>query len=533
VIRTHPLVVYGGLVSKNPYYVPPEEFLKPNQAALEVKRLLKNILEGEQARQTLRRSEERWRSVFENSAIGVALTDLNGRFLAANPVYQKLVGYTEEELRALSFLDITHEDYREANRALVTELLEGKRKQFQIEKKYRRKDGSLIWISNNVSLVPGAERVARFIMALSEDISDRKKAEEEHRNSEERWRGVFENSAVGIALSDPSSTRFQGANLAFQKMVGYTEDELRALSFMDITFEDDREASQRLMAELVEGRRQSFNIQKRYRRKDGNLIWANIQVSMVPGTQSIPQFDLAIIEDTTERKRAEEDLRRSLAQLRALAARLQRIREEERTKVAREIHDELGQALTGIKLDLSSLARELPADKKPRAEAVLTLVDETIQSVRRISTDLRPAILDAVGLVAAIEWAAEEFETRTGIKCRLDLPQNEIVIDGEQATALFRIFQETLTNVARHANATEVSARLTRENNSLTLKIHDNGMGISKDRLSTGSSLGILGMRERTLLLGGELTISGTPGKGTTVRVRIPQTRRAPSEDGN
>jgi PAS domain S-box-containing protein len=143
-----------------------------------------DITDRKQAEQTLRKSEERWRSIFENSAIGVALTDLNGRFLATNHVYQTIVGYTEQELLALCFLDVTHEDYREANWALISELLEGKRQQFQIEKKYLRKDGSSIWVSNNVSLVPGAERAPRFIMALSEDITQRKRAEEALQRSE-------------------------------------------------------------------------------------------------------------------------------------------------------------------------------------------------------------------------------------------------------------------------------------------------------------------------------------------------------------
>src|SRR5882762_2520574 len=143
-----------------------------------------DIEERKRAEDALRKSEERWRSVFENSAIGVALNDLNGRFLATNHVYQTIVGYTEEELRAVNFLDVTHEDYRQANWALITELVEGKRRQFQIEKQYRRKDGSLIWVSNNVSLVPGTERVPRFIMALSEDITQRKRAEEALRKSE-------------------------------------------------------------------------------------------------------------------------------------------------------------------------------------------------------------------------------------------------------------------------------------------------------------------------------------------------------------
>jgi signal transduction histidine kinase len=159
-------------------------------------------------------------------------------------------------------------------------------------------------------------------------------------------------------------------------------------------------------------------------------------------------------------------------------------------------------------------------------------VDETIQSVRRISTELRPAILDAVGLVAAVEWAAGEFATRTGTKCQLDLPQDDVVIDEDRATALFRIFQETLTNVARHANASEVNVRLADEDGNLTLKVHDNGKGVSEEQLSAGSSLGILGMRERALLLGGELTIAGALGAGTTVRVRIPETHPTPPKDG-
>ncbi len=237
--------------------------------------------------------------------------------------------------------------------------------------------------------------------------------------------------------------------------------------------------------------------------------------------------------DIEDRKQAEDALQGSLNELRALAARLQSVREEERTRVAREIHDELGQALTGIKLELASLIRELPGDAKQqsnRAESIMKLADETIQTVRRISTELRPGILDDLGLMAAVEWAAEEFQSRTGTNCRLDLPEDDIVIDRERATALFRILQETLTNVARHANATQVNVRLAKEEGSLILEVHDNGKGISKEELSAGRSLGILGMRERALLLGGRLAVSGAPDEGTTVEVRIPATYHKKTE---
>jgi signal transduction histidine kinase len=217
----------------------------------------------------------------------------------------------------------------------------------------------------------------------------------------------------------------------------------------------------------------------------------------------------------------------SLDQLRALAARLNSAREEERTRVAREIHDELGQALTAIKIEFASLLRDLPEElAESRGQSILRLLDQTIQSVRRIGTELRPGILDDMGLVAALEWAADDFQTRTGTRCRINLPDEDIALDPERATALFRIFQETLTNVARHADATQVDARLGKENGHLILEVRDNGKGVSEEELSARTSLGILGMRERVLLLGGTLTISGSPGNGTTVRVLIPDSRK-------
>ena len=235
-------------------------------------------------------------------------------------------------------------------------------------------------------------------------------------------------------------------------------------------------------------------------------------------------FSLAIARDISKQTLELQD---SFEQLRALAGRLQSIREEERKRVAREIHDQLGQALTAIKLDVSSLVHEMPEDQRrqstTRSQTLLKLVDETIQSVRRIATELRPGMLDDLGLVATIEWAGEEFGARTGTRCQLDLPSDDIVVDPDTAVAIFRIFQETLTNVARHANAKEVKARLAIEDGNLTLEVRDNGSGIPREKLQKGRSLGILGMRERATLLGGDLSITGHPGKGTAVRVSIPQ----------
>jgi signal transduction histidine kinase len=270
----------------------------------------------------------------------------------------------------------------------------------------------------------------------------------------------------------------------------------------------------------------------RLRRADGEYRWFLVRtVPLRDELQNIVKW-FGTSTEIEDRKRAEKLLSRSFEQQRALTARLQSVREEERARMAREIHDELGQALTAIKIELASLVNRLPSDQKQalRGESIMELIDGTIHTVRRISTELRPGILDDLGLVAAVEWAAEEFQARTGTKCQISLPRADLALDPERATALFRIFQETLTNVARHAHATEVTVRLAYDRRDVSLEVRDNGKGISEEQLTAANSLGLLGMLERALLLGGELTINGVPGKGTTVRVRIPQSHRASAE---
>ena len=231
-----------------------------------------------------------------------------------------------------------------------------------------------------------------------------------------------------------------------------------------------------------------------------------------------------------ERRQATEDLLASREQLRALAAHLQSVREEERKHITREIHDELGQSLTGFKMDLAWIRNRVQtkdglANRQPVVDKIGEmgkLLDETAGLVRRLCTELRPGILDDLGLTAAIEWQAQEYQNRTGIPCHLAIGVDDLKVDAEQATALFRIFQEILTNVARHARATRVETRLEIAGANILLEVKDNGKGIKDSEKSGKKSLGLVGMRERALLLGGEVEIHGEPGKGTTVRVIIP-----------
>jgi len=341
--------------------------------------------------------------------------------------------------------------------------------------------------------------------------------------SEERFRRYFELGVIGMAITSPTKGWVE-VNDQLCEFLGYERSELLQMTWADLTHPDDLAADienfNRVLASEIDG----YSIDKRFVRKDGQVIYTTISVKCLRRRDGSVDYFVALAQDITERKRAEEELHNSFEQLRALAARLQSAREEERTRVAREIHYELGQALTAIKLDVASLIHELPPDQRreKKAESILKLVGRTIQFVRRLSTELRPGMLDDLGLVAAVEWAAEEFETRTGTKCRLDPRQSDIVTDREQSTAIFRIFQETLTNVTRHANATQVDVRLRKDDGYIVFEVRDNGCGIAKKQLSAGG-FGILGMRERAILLGGEFTIDGVPGKGTLVRVRIPE----------
>jgi signal transduction histidine kinase len=235
-----------------------------------------------------------------------------------------------------------------------------------------------------------------------------------------------------------------------------------------------------------------------------------------------------------ERRQAEAELINSRDQLRALAAKLQSVREEERKLITRDIHDELGQALTGFKMDLAWIRNRLQnADASTHPQVLQkiaemgALVDATANTIRKLCTELRPGILDDLGLTAAIEWQAREFTKRTGIRCAVTAEAENLALDPNQTTAAFRIFQEILTNVARHAQASRVNVRLETTGKEVVLEASDNGRGIREAEIEGAKSLGLVGMRERALLLGGALELRGVPGKGTTVTVRLPQSAGA------
>jgi signal transduction histidine kinase len=227
-------------------------------------------------------------------------------------------------------------------------------------------------------------------------------------------------------------------------------------------------------------------------------------------------------------KQAEEELENSRDQLRALAAQLQSIRENERTVIAREIHDEFGQTLTSLQLGLSWIAAKAPPKQQPLQEKIRSLsalVTTMIQSVRRIADELRPGVLDELGLMKTLKSEAREFKRHTGIQCRFETNIGNAKFDRAGSVAVFRIAQAALTNVARHAGASRAILALRKRKKDLTLMVYDNGKGIPREKVSSRNSIGIIGMRERALALDGTLTLTGSKKKGTTLRARIPLSR--------
>ncbi len=338
------------------------------------------------------------------------------------------------------------------------------------------------------------------------------------KENEEKYRVLFERDSDAIFIYDPETTNILDANNATSKMYGYSHDELIGMSCLKFSAEVKESAS------TIEKIRNDNEINVPHRihfKKDGTNF--PVDVSGYAITLRGKNLMFAVSQDITEDKKKTEALVKSQTELQNLATYLQNVIEQERTVVAREIHDELGQVMTSLKMDISWLGDK---QKDPElSEKFLQIkedIDQAISSVQRISTELRPGILDHLGLTAAIEWQVCEFQKRTGINCELKIESGDIRIDADCSTTIFRILQEALTNIIRHAKSKKVIVKFYLDKGCLHLDVLDNGIGMDIKKISTRPTYGLTGMRERVRALKGEVSIESTTGKGTTIRVMIP-----------
>lgn len=395
------------------------------------------------------------------------------------------------------------------------------------EYRWRVADGTYRWFLDNAVLQKNPDGTAWEIVGIWIDITAQKEIVDSLRETNERLTALIHASPVGIVILDAVGN-CQLWNRAAERIFGWREDEVLGRTLPTVA--PDQLNEHRMLRERVMKDHAFTDLEVVRSRKDGTRIYISLSTAPLRDRSGTICGLMGLMADMSQRKHAEAELNHSNDQLRALAKRLESVREFESSRIAREIHDELGQSLTSVKFDLAWVSRHLASSdsEDTRAEmhgklhALMQAVETIIQSVREIATTLRPRVLDELGLSAAIDWQTRDFEKRTGIRCQCSLPTEPIPVGPDQATTLFRIFQEILTNVTRHAQATSVRVRLTISGDSILLEVCDNGRGITEQELSSRASLGLIGMRERAEQWGGKISICGTPSKGTTVSVQIP-----------
>ncbi|MBN2297647.1 MAG: PAS domain S-box protein [Deltaproteobacteria bacterium] len=496
----------------------------------EIQGMIYDITKTEEAEENLRKSDARYRILAENIQDVIWVLDKNLRYTYISPSVLRFRGYTVEEAMSLPLDKIfTPESHDRlislAERYLSLEQSGAKidtDRSITMELEQICKDGSVIWTEVTSSFVLDKNGRPDGFVGITRNITERKRAEESLKESEERYRTIFENTGTAMAILEENII-LSLANSEFEKLSGFPRHEIEGRKrFTD--FIDSKDTDRLLMYHGLR-RKDPLSAPRNYEfhfvDKEGVTKDIFTTANMIPGSAK----SVLSLLDITEMKKAQEDLMHSREQLRNLHKHAQDVREGERTRVAREIHDELGQVLTALKMDLSYLSRKFPQETKPlhtKINLMLKFIDMTIQSVKRITMDLRPGLLDHLGLVPAIEWQADEFQKRTGITCEVTVDPEDITLDKDQSTTVFRIFQETLTNVARHANASHIKTSLQADDGMLKMIVTDNGKGITRKQIEDSKSFGLMGIRERAYFSGGDVVFTGKKGHGTSVIVSIP-----------
>lgn len=483
-------------------------------------------------------NEARFELAFENAPIGMAIVDFDYSLRRVNSSLCAALGYDADELVKRKFVEITHPDDVGRDRALADRLFRGEIPFYRLEKRFVTKQGTLAWLDLTALLVKDKNGKPLYGLAMVEDITNRKRSLEALRLSEERYRSFIANSSEGIfrvEIKNPIDVTLPPkeqlkrlmkhaylaeCNDAFARIY----DRERAEDTLGARLGELSEAQDPpTIVTLEELIRNNYRLRDwpteivthdRHQRKHLSTSLLGIVINgMLLRVWSVQA-------DQSERHRVAQGLR-------ALSAHLQEVREKERSDLARELHDSLGQSLTSIKISLSVLQRTLKSEKSGLSSGAMRrfteigdALGETIGAVKAISTELRPGVLDQLGLPAAIEWQCREFSRRSGVDCEFKIPRRKIVLGADDSTALFRVLQEALTNVARHAQATKVTVVLSVGKNGVLLTVTDNGRGITEEEINAPNSLGLLGMRERVESIGAEFSIEGTPGKSTVVSVR-------------
>jgi len=462
-------------------------------------------------------------AIVESSDDAILSTDVGRVIRTWNAGAERLYGYTAAEALGKNIDSLVLAPGAQADVDAVAERLARGAAAVRYEGTRVRKDGSLVEIAGTASEIRDASGALTGYSVIVRDIAERKRTEEALRESEASFRLLTENATDIISRHAPDGT-FLYVSPACRKLLGYDAAELVGRSPYEFIHPHDATVTTP-PGELFDLRK-SYSVTFRFRRKDGTYGWFESfgHTEHDQTTGAVTEIH-AMSRDVTDRMQVQLQLRKQGEELRALARHLESVRDDEHAEMVRVIHDELGQALTALRLDLSWLGRRLPARStalRRKLDEMAALTDGTIEASRRLVADLRPPILDDLGLVPALEWYLKHVEERTKVRARLDVDAEPLDVTGPVALTAYRIVQEALTNVARHAEAKHVTVRLGTQAGALLLEITDDGAGIRADTADSPRSFGIMGMRERALAHGGALEVGPSPGGGTVVRATIP-----------
>ncbi|MHB8581242.1 MAG: PAS domain-containing sensor histidine kinase [Ignavibacteriaceae bacterium] len=463
----------------------------------------------------------------QQSADSIFITNREGIIEFVNKAFEDVTGYSKEEAigktpRILKSGVHSPADYMK----LWNDIFSGFTYRFKFSNK--NKNGKIYIDDRTITPVKNEIGEITHFVATGRDITEKERLENELNRNSKVLQSFFDYSISPLALLD-KDFNFIEVNEAYAKAGRRKISDFSGHNHFEVYPSDAKVEFEKVVVtkETLHFVERPFGFSDHP--KWGDTYWDWTLTPILDKTGDV-EFLVLALTNVTQRKKVNDEIKNSRKQLRALYAHLQKSREEERARIAREIHDSIGQGLTGLKMDLSLLEDELieqedlsKRDKLyGKIQSMYSLLDWMIQSVRDVSTQLRPLILDSLGLVTAIEWQAEEFQKKTGLTCVCFLPKEKVELNHDESTVLFRIFQECLTNIIRHAKATQVSIKLERKENHILLEVQDNGVGIPENVVTEINSLGLLGMKERALVFGGSVTIRGNPGKGTIVTVKIP-----------